>query len=205
MKTSLIWATPDAEKHLAFCARVSSPNQDNPFIDKLLQYCLKHGHWSVFEMASMCVEIHTNRAISAQLLRHKSFSFQEHSQRYSNKIDFDIIFPRRQDVKNRQNSIDDLPTKTKFWWAHAVASSRQIATYLYEEATRLGISKETARFILPLNVRTKMYMCGNLRSWMTYFKTRCSEDTQLEHRVIANEIKDIFKKEFPIIGSLLDE
>ena len=200
MSVKLIWITPEAEKLIAYCARVSSPNQDNPNIKGLLKYCIKHGHWSIFEMCNMCIEINTTRAISAQILRHRSFSFQEFSQRYS-KVEkkpdyFDL---RRQDHKNRQNSIDDISEETKKQLNNSVRMTLIEIDRCYQNLLNNGVAKECARMILPMNSPTKLYMNGNIRSWIHYLKVRCGNGTQKEHMDIANEIKDIFEKELPII------
>lgn len=202
MKVELISCTPEAERIVMYCARVSSPNQenDNP---KLLSYCIKHGHWSVFEQATMTVEIQTSRAISAQILRHRSFSFQEFSQRYAAVSSFEIYPARRQDNKNRQNSIDDLDEKTKEWFEDIQEQIQNHAMMLYDEALKRGIAKEQARFLLPMSASTKLYMTGNIRSWIHYLELRCGNGTQLEHKVIADEIKQIFIRELPIISQAL--
>lgn len=185
---------------IAYCARVSSPNQENPEYEKLLGYCIKHGHWSVFEQIDMCVEIITSRAIAAQILRHRTFVFQEHSQRYATAVDHELYEARRQDLKNRQNSIDDLSKEDKEWFLAAQKHVWKTSYSLYKEALKLGVAKECARFILPLNTQTRMYMKGNLRSWIHYLKLRTGPDTQKEHREIADVIKDsIFKEQFPIV------
>lgn len=202
MKVELISITPDAEKTVMYCARVSSPNQenDNP---KLLSYCIKHGHWSVFEQATMTVEIQTSRAISAQILRHRSFSFQEFSQRYAAVNSFEKYEARRQDTKNRQNSIDDMSKADKEWFEYAQEEVQKSAMWHYEEALKRGIAKEQARFLLPMSASTKLYMTGNIRSWIHYLELRCGNGTQLEHKVIADAIKDIFIRELPVISAAL--
>ena len=196
----LIAITPDAEKLVAYCARVSSPHQDNPKIEKLLEYCYDHGHWSVFETPSITIEINTSRAISAQILRHRSFTFQEFSQRYAEVADFETYQPRRQDKKNRQNSIDDMEFIDKQWFAVAQDRVQTLSSFLYNEALDRGIAKEQARFLLPLSSKTKLYMTGNIRSWIHYCDLRCRIDTQREHRDIALAIREILKKELPIIS-----
>lgn len=203
MSVKLIWTTPDAEKLVAYCARVSSPHQDKEEIEGLLKYCIKHGHWSVFEMANMCLEIVTTRDVSAQMIRHRSFSFQEFSQRYAEASVIQKTKPRRQDVKNRQNSMDDLGDVTKHWFADTERYLHVRILKAYHEALRLGIAKESARRLLPLATETKVYMNGSLRSWIHYFKLRCDGATQLEHREIAIEAREIFIEQFPTIGSLI--
>lgn len=203
MTTKLIWATPEAEKTVMYCARVSNPKNQDSNDSRLLNYCIKHGHWSIFEMAHMCVEIITSRAISAQILRHRSFSFQEFSQRYAEATEFKTYEARRQDLKNRQNSLDDLSPITKQYFEQAQFNIQQHCKKEYEKAISLGIAKECARMLLPMSTETKIYMVGSIRSWIHYFNLRCDEATQLEHRVIALSIRDIFSKEFPIIGQSL--
>ena len=200
MSAKLIWITPDAEKLIAYCARVSSNNQDNPKIERLLKYCIKNSHWSIFEMCNMCIEINTTRAISAQILRHRSFSYQEFSQRYAeveSKPDyFDL---RRQDIKNRQNSIDDISEETKKKLYNSVRMTLLDIDRCYQGLLDNGVAKECARMILPMNSPTKLYMNGNIRSWIHYLRVRCGNGTQKEHIDIALQIKEIFKKELPII------
>lgn len=200
MKVNLISLTPDAEKTMMYCARVSNPanqHSDNP---KLLDYCIKNGHWSVFEMAHMTVEITTSRAIAAQILRHRSFSFQEFSQRYAEAQGFETYVARRQDNKNRQNSIDDMSEEDKEWFYSAQTEVKQVANHYYQEALKRGIAKEQARFLLPLSTTTKLYMSGSVRSWLHYLDLRTGNGTQLEHKEIAEEIKKIFVEQFPNIS-----
>ena len=205
----LISVTPDAEKTIGYIARVSNPNnQTNPKVSGLLKYCIKHGHWSVFEQAHMTVEINTTRAIAAQILRHRSFTYQEFSQRYadSSMLSKEIPLPelRRQDEKNRQNSIDDIDpfTRQKFeiLMQHHFAQGME----LYQKMLEEGIAKECARNVLPLCVPTKMYMTGNLRNWIHYIELRSSNGTQKEHMDIANEIKQLFICKFPVIAEALE-
>lgn len=199
----LISVTPDAEKLMMYCARVSSNNQtsDNP---KLLSYCIRHGHWSIFEMANMVIEIQTSRAISAQILRHRSFSFQEFSQRYAKAQGFEIYKARRQDEKNRQNSIDDMNNDDQTWFEVAQQSVQQKAGDLYQQALDRGIAKEQARFLLPMGTTSKLYMNGTIRSWIHYLNLRCGNGTQLEHIEIANKVKEIFKAELPVVAEALE-
>lgn len=202
----LVWITPDAEKLIAYMARVSNPaNQDNENIAGLLKYCMKHGHFSVFEMSTMCVEVTTSRDISAQMVRHRSFSFQEFSQRYSEATTLELTHPRRQDLKNRQNSIDDLSQGDLTKFSLMEKSVHRLCQAAYNEALEMGIAKECARRLLPIAASTKLYMSGSIRSWIHYFKLRCDVATQLEHREVANSIKEIFCKELPIIASILGE
>lgn len=200
MTAKLIWITPDAEKIIAYCARVSNPqNQDNENYAGLLRYCIRHGHWSIFEMASMCVEINTTRDISAQMLRHRSFSFQEFSQRYAEAQTIDYANPRRQDTKNRQNSFDDVSPQDSHWFISRFAEISTEIQEFYNEALAKGIAKESARKILPLNTQTKLYMSGTIRSWIHYLQLRTDEATQLEHREIANKIEKIFAEQLPVV------
>jgi thymidylate synthase (FAD) len=211
MKVALVSVTNPVDPHLTaeqlivYTARVSSPqNQAN--LDtgpKLLRYCIKKRHWSVFSMVDMTLEIETSRAISAQILRHKSFDFQEFSQRYAEAFGFEIYEARSQDLKNRQNSTDDLSTETKEWFLAAQESIQAHAKQLYDEALGLGIAKECARFLLPMGVSTRVYMKGSIRSWIHYFEVRRAKSTQLEHRDIADAAYLVFKQEFPTIAEAL--
>lgn len=204
MQVDLVWVTPEVEKIIGYCARVSNPdNQNNPDVSKLLKYCIDHKHWSIFEMGNMCVEVTTSRAIAQQILRHRSFSFQEFSQRYAKVTKREIINPRRQDLKNRQNSIDDLDDEVKKWFLEQQKRVWDLSSLLYEESLRQGIAKEVARFVLPLSTQTKLYMNGSIRSWITYLQLRTGIETQLEHREVAEQIKNIFIKELPIISKSL--
>ena len=204
MSVKLISITPDAEKTIAFIARVSSPNQENPEYDKLLRYCLKHGHWSVFEHGHMTLEITTSRMISQQIVRHRSFTFSEFSQRYARVQNYVCYEARRQDEKNRQNSIDDLDEDTKDWWQEAQLSAWHTALKTYEAAIHQGVAKECARAVLPLSTETKLYMTGSIRSWIHYIGLRANADTQLEHRGIAEQCKTVFKEQLPVVSSALD-
>lgn len=205
MTVSLVWATPNAEELITYMARVSAPkNQTNmDTAPRLLRYLITHKHWSPYEMAGMCVEINTTRAISPQILRHRSFSFQEFSQRYADTGELgSSIVPhlRRQDTKNRQNSIDDLDPEHISAFYRRISQLFEDAEHLYREMVSSGVAKECARSVLPLAAPTKLYMNGTLRSWIHYLQLRCDNGTQLEHRLIANEIKEIFCHEFPVIG-----
>lgn len=194
----------EPEGLMAYCARVSSPNQENPDYAKLLGYCATHGHWSVFEMADMCVEIVTSRAIAQQIIRHRSFSFQEFSQRYSQtKFGYITQEARRQDKKNRQNSIDDIPAADQRWFEFEQNNLYNRAFSLYRQALDKGIAKECARALLPLSVGTKMYMKGSVRSWIHYCNVRCDPSTQLEHREVANMIQRILVEQFPAVKDCL--
>ena len=200
----LIRITPDSENLIAYCARVSSNQQDNPSISNLLRYCIKHKHWSIFETAYLTVEINTSRAISAQILRHRSFTFQEFSQRYAEVPDFVTYKARRQDKKNRQASIDDMSIEDRHWFSVAQDKVQTLTASLYLDALDKGIAKEQARFLLPMSSKTKIYMTGNIRSWVHYLELRTAIETQKEHRDIAREIKKIFKEELPIISGALE-
>ena len=205
----LIWITPDAEALVGKLARVSNPdNENNPKVEKLLKYLIKHKHWSPFEMVSMCVEIHTTRAISPQILRHRSFSFQEFSQRYAIPTDtFATVVPelRRQDTKNRQNSIDDLPQETKEYYKERMDNHFREAVNLYESLLHSDVAKECARSVLPLNTVTRLYMTGTIRSWLHYCDLRCSNGTQEEHKQIADSVKNILTEQLPTIAHAMWE
>jgi thymidylate synthase (FAD) len=183
---------------IAYCARVSSPHQETPDYEKLLSYCIQKKHWSVFEMVDMTVEITTSRAISPQILRHRSFCFQEFSQRYAKVQAVEKYQPRRQDVKNRQNSLDDLDDATVAWFDQAQESIAQLGMEKYEEALERGIAKECARVLLPLGTQTRLYMKGSIRSWIHYLEVRTDPATQKEHRDIADAVKAIFTEQFPV-------
>jgi thymidylate synthase (FAD) len=207
-QANLISVTPEAEKHIAYCARVSNPlNQDNENFAGLLKYCIKHKHWSIFEQAFMTLEISTTRGIAAQVLRHRSFTFQEFSQRYADtKLLTDIELPelRRQDTKNRQNSIDDLDPEVVEKLNRQMITLFSSASSLYNQMLGHGVAKECARFVLPLATPTRMYMTGSLRSWIHYIDLRAANGTQKEHMDIANSCKEIFKEQFPIISEALE-
>lgn len=203
MNTKLISITPDAEKIIAYCARVSSDKQDNPNYAKLIEYCIKHGHWSILEQASMTIEITTSRAIAAQILRHRSFSFQEHSQRYSPVFSHEEYGARRQDDKNRQNSIDDMSEDDKIWFKNAQQDVWDLSKRYYDEAISRGVAKECARMLLPLNTTTRLYMTGTIRSWAHYLQVRTGPETQKEHRDVANSCRDIFISRLPTISKAL--
>ena len=209
MNVKLVSVTPDAEKHMGYVARVSNPkNQDNPNVAGLLSYCIKHGHWSVFEQAFMTVEIETTRGLAAQILRHRSFTFQEFSQRYAdvNWLKMGIPIPelRSQDDKNRQNSIDDIPEEQQKRLKNQIARHFYEAMDLYNELIREGIAKECARFVLPLASPTKIYMTGSVRSWVHYIELRSGHGTQKEHMEIAQACKDVFVEQFPITSQALE-
>ena len=198
---SLVHHTSNGDDLIAYMARVSNPaNQDNPNNSKRIQYLIKHKHWSHFEMVSMCVEISTTRSIAAQILRHRSFSFQEFSQRYASVEKLgDAVFPalRRQDEHNRQNSIDDIGENCKTEWYKEIDKLYKQSRELYESMLRAGIAKECARDVLTLSSPSKLYMNGTLRSWIHYVELRSANGTQQEHRTIALKIKDLLKENFP--------
>ena len=204
----LITSTPDAEKRMAYIARVSNPkNQDNDDFTKLIGYCIKNEHWSVFEQAYMTLQIETTRGIAAQILRHRSFTFQEFSQRYADSRQLrEIPIPnlRRQDNKNRQNSISDLPEEIISRFNKKIKSQFDQNKQLYEEMLEAGIAKECARFVLPLATPTRIYMTGSCRSWIHYINLRTGHGTQKEHMNIAQECKSIFSREYPIVSSALN-
>ena len=196
----------DMEALVAYAARVSNPkNQLNTATaDKLLGYCWKHKHWSVFETASMTVEIETSRAIGEQIIRHRSFTYQIFSQRYSKALGFEPINLRRQDTKNRQNSTDDLEGAVELQHRHSIEKLLEASEKVYNEMLADGVAKECARMILPLTTQTRLYMTGNLRSWITYCITRCGPETQLEHRLIGNECWKILREQCPNIAKFVE-
>ncbi len=207
-QVKLISISPDAEKHIAYCARVSNPNnQNNENISKLLKYCIDHNHWSIFEMAFMTVEINTTRGLAAQILRHRSFTFQEFSQRYADASllgdEIPLFDLRKQDTKNRQNSTNDLDMEVVCRWKSKLREHFAKSKAIYDGMINDGIAKECARFVLPLATPTRMYMSGSIRSWIHYIELRSSNGTQKEHMNIANECKYIFSEQFPIIGEAL--
>jgi len=207
-KVCLVSVTPDAEKTMGYVARVSNPNnQENPKVEGLLKYCIKHGHWSVFEQAYMTLEINTSRAIGAQILRHRSFTYQEFSQRYADAgMLGDIPLPdlRRQDSKNRQNSIDDIDHDTKLKFEGKIEEHFFQAQHLYKEMLDEGIAKECARAVLPLATPTRIYMTGSVRSWLHYITLRTANGTQKEHMEVADLCKQHFICQFPIVAKAMD-
>ena len=208
MKVQLITVTPDSEKNMAFVARVSNPNnQDNENFSGLLRYCIKHQHWSVFEQAHMTLEIETTRAIAAQILRHRSFTFQEFSQRYaqSNQLgEIELPELRRQDTKNRQNSIDDLDKDVVDKLNRQMITLFSSAQSLYSQMIEEGVAKECARMVLPLCTPTRIYMTGSVRSWIHYINLRSAHGTQKEHMEIAETCKVVFKEQFPVVSEALE-
>lgn len=205
----LISVTPDAEKTMAFIARVSNPsNQKNDNFAGLLKYCIKHNHWSVFEQSTMTLEIETTRAIAAQILRHRSFTFQEFSQRYadSSMLAKEIPLPelRRQDDKNRQNSINDLDPFEVQILEKQMTTLFDSAMSLYQQMLDRGVAKECARNVLPLCTPTRIYMTGSCRSWLHYITLRTANGTQKEHMGVAEGCKKIFTEQFPIVSEALE-
>ena len=209
MSVKLISVTPDAEKTMAYVARVSNPNnQENPNYAKLLGYCIKHNHWSVFEQRFMSLEIETTRGLAAQILRHRSFTYQEFSQRYADSSLLAEAIPlpelRRQDTKNRQNSIDDIDPFTVQKYEMLMQQHFNAGMDLYQKMLADGIAKECARFVLPLATPTRIYMSGSCRSWIHYIQLRSANGTQKEHMDIANACKKIFVEQFPTCAEALE-
>ena len=209
MSVKLVSVTPDAEKMMAYVARVSNPNnQENPNYAKLLGYCIKHNHWSVFEQSFMTLEIETTRGLAAQILRHRSFTYQEFSQRYADSSMLADQVPmfdlRRQDTKNRQNSIDDIDPFVKQEFEIKIRRHFDEAMVLYQSMLDSGIAKECARFVLPLATPTRLYMSGSCRSWIHYITLRSANGTQKEHMDIAEACKKIFVEQFPTCAESLE-
>ena len=207
--TKLISVTPDAEKHMAYCARVSNPNnQENEKFSGLLRYCVKHQHWSIFEQAYMTLEINTTRGIAAQVLRHRSFTYQEFSQRYADSTLLGKTIPlpelRRQDTKNRQNSIDDLDPFVVQNLELQMQTLFDSSMALYQQMLERGVAKESARFVLPLATPTRIYMTGSVRSWIHYIDLRSANGTQKEHMDIALGAKKIFCEQFPAVAEAME-
>ena len=209
MKVEAVNVTPNAESQIAYCARVSNPNnQDREDITKLLKYCIDHQHWSIFEQAFLTVEINTTRGLAAQILRHRSFTFQEFSQRYADTNLLGEEIPmfdlRSQDNKNRQNSVDNVSAGAKRVWQSKIEAHFKESLKLYNEMLADGIAKECARFVLPLATPTRLYMSGTVRSWIHYIDLRSGNGTQKEHREIAERCKEIFSYYFPITAKALN-
>ena len=209
MSVKLVSSTPDAEKLMAYVARVSNPNnQDNDKFAGLLKYCIKHGHWSVFEQAYMTVEINTTRGLAAQILRHRSFTFQEFSQRYADTNlladEIPMFDLRSQDLKNRQNSNDDVPDNKKKDLQEKIAQHFVDSMDLYNELLANGIAKECARFVLPLATPTRIYMTGSVRSWVHYIDLRSAHGTQKEHMDVAEGVREVFTEQFPTVAEALE-
>ena len=208
MNVKLVTVTPKAEETMGYVARVSNPkNQDNPKVAGLLSYCIKHGHWSVFEQAHMTLEIETIRGLAAQILRHRSFTYQEFSQRYADSSMLAKVIPmpelRRQDDKNRQNSIDDLDPFVVQDFELKMQRHFVEGMKLYKDMLDAGVAKECARFVLPLATPTKLYMTGSVRSWIHYINLRSAHGTQKEHMEIAENCRTIFNEQFPIVAEAL--
>ena len=209
MNVKLVTVTPKAEETMGYVARVSNPkNQDNPKVAGLLIYCIKHGHWSVFEQAHMTLEIETTRGLAAQILRHRSFTYQEFSQRYADSSMLSKVIPmpelRRQDDKNRQNSIDDLDPFVVQDFELKIQRHFVDGMKLYKDMLDAGVAKECARFVLPLATPTKLYMTGSVRSWIHYINLRSAHGTQKEHMDIAENCRTIFNEQFPIVAEALE-
>ncbi len=209
MTVKFVSVTPDAEKTMAYIARVSNPkNQDNEKFAGLLKYCIKHNHWSVFEQSSMTLEIETTRGLGAQILRHRSFTFQEFSQRYADTNlladEIPMFDLRSQDLKNRQNSIDDIPNNKKQDLQEKIAEHFVASMDLYNELLANGIAKECARFVLPLATPTRLYMTGSCRSWIHYINLRSAHGTQKEHMDVVAECRKIFVEQFPSVSEALE-
>ena len=209
MSVKLVSVTPDAEQTMAYVARVSNPNnQENPNYAKLLGYCIKHNHWSVFEQAFMTLVIETTRGLAAQVLRHRSFTYQEFSQRYADSSMLADQVPmfdlRRQDTKNRQNSIDDVDPFVKQEFEIKVRRHFDEAMVLYQSMLDSGIAKECARFVLPLATPTRIYMSGSCRSWIHYINLRTANGTQKEHMDLAEGCKKVFIEQFPTCAEALE-
>jgi len=212
MKTpavKLIQATPDAEKHIAYCARVSNPkNQENNSFEGLLRYCIKNQHWSIFEHAFLTVEINTSLAIATQILRHRSFTFQQFSQRYADSTELQLEIPvpdlRRQDTKNRQNSTDDLGSDLKETMSLLIKKHFEESLNIYNLLLSQGVAKECARFVLPQATQTRLYMSGSVRSWIHYITLRSAHGTQREHMEVAEAVRCIFTCQFPAISAALE-
>ena len=209
MTVKFVSVTPDAEKTMAYIARVSNPkNQDNEKFAGLLKYCIKHNHWSVFEQSSMTLEIETTRGLGAQILRHRSFTFQEFSQRYADTNlladEIPMFDLRSQDLKNRQNSIDDIPKNKKADLQEKIAEHFVASMDLYNELLASGIAKECARFVLPLATPTRIYMTGSVRSWVHYIDLRSAHGTQKEHMDVVKGVRKIFTEQFPTVAEALE-
>jgi len=209
MDVKFVSITPDAEKMMAYIARVSNPsNQQNEKYAGLLKYCIKHNHWSVFEQSSMTLEIETTRGLAAQILRHRSFTFQEFSQRYADTklLDSQIPVPdlRSQDLKNRQNSNDDIPQEKKEEYQALIARHFEDSMNLYNALLESGVAKECARFVLPLATPTRLYMTGSCRSWIHYINLRSAHGTQKEHMDVVAKARSIFVEQFPSVSEALE-
>jgi thymidylate synthase (FAD) len=208
MIVKLISITPNVEQTMAYCAKVSNPKgQDSDNYAKLLKYCIDHEHWSIFEQGFMTIEINTTRGIAAQILRHRSFTFQEFSQRYADTTllaeDIPLFELRRQDNKNRQNSIDDIGDEIKVKWNTKIREHFAKSKSLYDGMIADGIAKECARFVLPLATPTRLYMSGTIRSFIHWIDLRSANGTQKEHMTIANDARKIFIEQLPMVSEAL--
>jgi thymidylate synthase (FAD) len=203
MNVKLMSVTPDAEATMAYIARVSNPaNQDNPDYARLLGYCIQHGHWSVFEHSHMTLEITTSLAVAAQILRHRSFTFQQLSRRYNGDLpSFELVHLRRQAEKNRQSSTEFIQDE---YLAELIDAHLAHTVWLYDKLTRAGVARECARMVLPQATSTTLYMTGNCRSWIHYLQQRTQPDTQLEHRMVAIAAREIFDVQFPTVAAALE-
>ena len=204
MNVKLISVTPDAEATMAYIARVSNPaNQDNPDYARLLGYCIRHGHWSVFEHSHMTLEITTSLAVAAQILRHRSFTFQQLSRRYNGDLPaFELVHLRRQAEKNRQSSAEPIVDE---YLAELIDAHLAHTVWLYDKLLSAGVARECARMVLPQATSTTLYMTGNCRSWIHYLQQRTQPDTQLEHRMVAIAAREIFDVQFPTVAAALME
>jgi thymidylate synthase (FAD) len=212
MKTKLIWITPNPEDIIMYTARVSNPEHQDSGDVRLIKYCIRKNEWSIFQMANACFEVVDCRAITRQSLRHQSFdlpydwefNYQEFSQRYAKVMSFEQYKARRQDKKNRQNSIDDMSEEVVKWFYDAQIEVQQFASHRYETALEKGIAKEQARFLLPEGATSTLYMNGTIRSWIHYINVRCGDGVQKEHQDIAFSIREELSKHLPTIAEALD-
>ena len=200
MAATLKYIQPDAEEFMIHLARISSDNEDNPEFERLLRYCMREGHWSVFEMVDVVMEIYTSRAISAQILRHRSFHFQEFSQRYAvtSKIELDLPKMRRKGSTNRQGSVEFEDQETQFQMDNKALAPILVAVRAYDDLVKQGVALESARMILPLCVGTRLYMKGTVRDWLHYCRVRMSTHTQQEHREIAPDCWNVLSEVLPV-------
>jgi thymidylate synthase (FAD) len=200
MAATLKYIQPDAEEFMIHLARISSDNENNPEYEGLLRYCMREGHWSVFEMVDVVMEIYTSRAISAQILRHRSFHFQEFSQRYAvtSKIELDLPKMRRKGSTNRQGSVEFEDQETQFQMDNKALAPILVAIRAYDDLVKQGVALESARMVLPLCVGTRLYMKGTVRDWMHYCRVRMSSHTQQEHREIAEDCWNVLSEVLPV-------
>ena len=207
MAATLKYVQPDAEEFMIHLARVSSDNENNPDYERLLNYCMKQGHWSVFEMVDVVMEIYTSRAIAAQILRHRSFHFQEFSQRYANpgKIELDLPVMRCKGSTNRQGSVMFDDPETQFQMDNKALAPVLVAIRAYDDLVKSGVALESARMVLPLCVGTRLYMKGNVRDWLHYCRVRMDNHTQVEHREIATDCWNVIKKVLPCTANAFEK